>query len=73
MILSISDVAELKRTAAEKFSVNIHFCDACGGQSFTVENPTEEVKAYIISFFSEKGLRPDFSEDGRYFTVKRDS
>ncbi len=73
MIVNLSDVNELKKAVEEKFSVKIHFCDACGGQSFTVESPTEEAKAYISAFFAAKKLQSVFSEDGRYFTVKRKS
>ena len=71
MILSLSDIAEFKKEVAERFSVKVHFCDSCGGQSFTVESPTEEIKAYITDFLAAKKLEPIFSEDGRYFTVTR--
>ena len=43
MILSLSGVAEFKKEVDEKFSVKVHFCDSCTGQSFTVESPTKQV------------------------------
>ena len=73
MILNFLEIAELKKAVAERFSVNIHFCDSCGGQSFSVKNPTEEIKAFIASFFAAKKLKVVFSENGENFTVKRNS
>ena len=51
MILSLTDVTELKKEVEQQFSVKVHFCDSCGGQSFTVESPTEELKEFISTFF----------------------
>ena len=73
MILSLSDVAELKKEVAERFSATVHFCDSCGGQSFTIEKPTESLKAFITDFFSAKNLNVAFSENGEHFTVRRNS
>lgn len=73
MILSLTDVRELKKEVEQQFSVKVHFCDSCGGQSFTVESPTEELKEFISTFFAKKNLKAVFSEDGKYFTVKRNS
>jgi hypothetical protein len=39
MILSISDVAQIKKEAAERFAEEAHFCDGLTGQSFTAERP----------------------------------
>lgn len=71
MILSLSDAAELKKEVAERFSVKVHFCDSCGGQSFTVESPSEELKKFISAFFAAKNLQAVFSENGEQFTVKK--
>ncbi|MBQ8836113.1 MAG: hypothetical protein IJ002_01230 [Clostridia bacterium] len=73
MILSLSDISELKKQVAERFSVTVHFCDSCGGQSFTVEEPTESLKAFITDFFFAKDLNVVFSENGEHFTVRRNS
>ena len=71
MIIGLTEAAELKREAAEKFSVQIHFHDGCGGQYFTVEEPAEEVKEFIAEFLSFKKLKPVFSEDGSSFYVEK--
>ena len=73
MILSLSDVSEFKKEVAERFSVTVHFCDSCGGQSFTIEKPTESLKAFIIDFFATKNVDVVFSENGEHFTVRRNS
>lgn len=73
MILSLSNVSELKKQVAERFSVTVHFCDSCGGQSFMIEEPTEALKAFITDFFSAKSLNVVFSENGEHFTIRRNS
>ena len=70
MILSISDAVELKRAITEKFSLQIHFHDGCGGQYFTVDELTDEMKAFLIEYFSERKLKMHFSESGDSFTVE---
>ena len=71
MILSLSDVSELKTQVAERFSATVHFYDSCGGQSFIIEDPTDTLKAFIIDFFAAKNLKAVFSENGEHFTVRR--
>lgn len=68
MILSISDVAEIKKEAAERFAVEAHFCDSLTGQSFTAERSDEELKRFITVFFAAKNLRAVFSENGEHLT-----
>lgn len=71
MILSISDVAELKRTIAEQFSLQIHFHDACGGQHFTVDEPTGALVNFLTEYFAERNLKVIFSEDCTHFSVEK--
>lgn len=71
MILSLMDAEEFKRQFAEIFSAQIHFCDTCGGQSFTVENPTKEMQEFISAYFSAKNLKIIFSEEGERFSVAK--
>lgn len=73
MILSLSDVSELKTQVAERFSATVHFCDSCGGQSFIIQDPTDTLKAFITDFFAAKNLKAVFSENGEHFTVRRNS
>ena len=70
MIFDLSDATALKNKIAERFSLQIHFHDCCGGQFFTVDQPTEELKEFIIEYFTEQKLKVIFSEDGRQFSIK---
>lgn len=70
MVLSLKDVAELKKQSEEGFSVKIHFHDACGGQYFTVDEPAEELKEFIITFLRSRNLKAVFSDNGEHFTVE---
>lgn len=54
MTVSFTLAAELKKAAAEKFNSAIHFHDGCGGQFFTVDEPSEELKNFITEFFAKK-------------------
>lgn len=70
MILTLIEVADLKKKIAEKFSVQIHFHDGCGGQYFTVDRLTDKLKEFIIAFFADKNLNVIFSESGEHFFVE---
>ena len=69
MIFNIFAVTEVKKKISELFSVEVHFHDACGGQYFTVDELTDEMKAFLIEYFSERKLKVCFSESGDSFTV----
>lgn len=71
MILSLTDVSALKKEFADRFSEELHFCDACGGQSFTIENPTKEMQEFVSAYFAAKNLKAVFSESGERFCVKK--
>ncbi|MBQ7900335.1 MAG: hypothetical protein IJ365_00035 [Clostridia bacterium] len=70
MILSLNEVANFKKEIAEKFSAQIHFHDSCGGQYFTTENPTTELKEYITAFFAGRNMNVRFSNSGEHFSVE---
>lgn len=70
MILSLNDIADLKKNLYEKFSVQIHFHDSCGGQYFTLENPTDELREHITAFFAKQNMNVLFSENGEHFSVE---
>ncbi|MBQ8163030.1 MAG: hypothetical protein IJZ93_01510 [Clostridia bacterium] len=70
MILSFSDITEFKKAIDQRFSIKIHFHDCCGGQHFTVDEMTEELKEYIASYFAERKLKVRFSEDSKHFSVE---
>ena len=69
MILSFDDVRELKREVAEKFSVPVHFHDGCGGQYFTLEEPTDKVCAFVLAYLEREGISAVFSEDRTQFVL----
>lgn len=70
MIFSLIEAASFKKEIYEKFCVQIHFHDGCGGQYFTLENPTAELKAYITDFFARRNLNVHFSENRQHFSVE---
>ena len=70
MILSISDVVDLKKAIAEKFSSQIHFHDGCGGQYFSVDELTDDMKTFLIEYFSVRKLNVHFSGSGDSFTIE---
>ncbi len=70
MILSISDVTDLKKAITEKFSSQIHFHDGCGGQYFTVDEPTDELKSFLTEYFARQKLKVRFLKDGTHFSVE---
>ena len=69
MILTISEIDIFKKEA-EKKGVHVHFCDACGGQSFDVDSPTNEFKEFVVDYWDKKNMQVIFSEDGNHFVVK---
>ena len=70
LILTTSEVIELKKQASEQFNINIHFHDCCGGQHFSVDSPTPQIHDFIVKFFNEKGISVEFSDDLTQFYVK---
>ncbi|MGN0695977.1 MAG: hypothetical protein ACI4J5_04335 [Oscillospiraceae bacterium] len=71
MIISISDAAELKKAAEEKLSAKLHFHDGCGGQYFTAEEPSAELRDFIAGYLAAKSMKAIFSADGSSFSVDR--
>lgn len=71
MILTLTEVSDFKRAFSDRFSADVHFCDSCGGQSFAVENPTEQTRQFIAAYFAERKMTVFFSENGEYFSVRK--
>ena len=69
-ILTISEVSELKTIINTRFNTTLHFHDCCGGQHFSLDAPTKELRDFIDAYLKEKGLLADFSEDNRQLSVK---
>ncbi|MDF2473971.1 MAG: hypothetical protein K0R21_1753 [Anaerocolumna sp.] len=72
IIIGFNEVIELNHILQGKdLKFKIHFHDACGGQSFSVEplgncaceGHYEEMKKEITGYFKEKGITVKFSEN----------
>ena len=70
LTLSLLEVNELKTSAEQQFGIKIHFHDCCGAQSFSVDSMTPEAQTFIRTYFEEKGLQAEFSDDMRAFVVR---
>lgn len=71
LILTLSEVTKLKKEVNDRFSVQIHFHDGCGGQYFSLDQSNDELKKFIIAYFTNINMQAVFSEDGLYFTIKK--
>lgn len=71
MIITITEAAGLKKEIKEKFSADIHFHDGCGGQYFTLDEPSEEIVKFIEGYFAEKNMKAVFSEDSCRFFIEK--
>ncbi|MCH5324046.1 MAG: hypothetical protein J1E39_02425 [Eubacterium sp.] len=69
-IISLSDAAQIKKEISDRFGVDLHFCDSCGGQSFAMDKTSDEIKEYITQFWDSRNMSARFSEDGLRFTVR---
>lgn len=69
MFLTFEEILEFKAEVRERFSVEVHCHDSCGGQSFSLDKADEGVRDYITQYLKQKGLHAVFSEDGIQFTV----
>lgn len=70
--MSISEVSELKRMLKEKFRMELHFHDGCGGQYFSFDvAPSIAMLRALDQHLGRKRLRAVFGEDGLTFTVER--
>ena len=69
--LSLSEVGELKRMLKEKFRMELHLHDTCGGQSFSFDVvPSDALVRAVDRYFAPKRLKAVFSEDMLRFTVE---
>ncbi len=66
-IISLSDIAQLKQQAKERFSAEIHVHDSCGGQSFSTDGDNEALRVFIGEFFAARGIKIKFTVDGQSF------
>ena len=71
MILTLSEVNTIKKEVSDRFSVQIHFHDGCGGQCFSLDESNDELQKYITAYSTDMNMHAVFSEDGLYFTIKK--
>lgn len=69
-IISFDEVLKLKHACDEKFKEHVHFHDACGGQSFSIETDSDEIRNFIINFMAEMNYKVKFHEGGMFFTIE---
>ena len=69
MALTLSEVIELKNLINEKGGVEIHMHDACGGQYFTLGEPSPETVGIIKSYLEPKGIKARYSPNNDSFTI----
>lgn len=70
MTIGFDEVLELKEEIAGRFGNYLHFHDACGGQSFDLEQAQPEAEEYLKEYFKRRGGEVIFSEDRKHFYVK---
>ena len=68
--LTFDKVLELKKTVQERFSVNVHFHDHCSSQSFSLDEPNQEIRAFIESYFSARNIQAVFNNEGTDFVLE---
>lgn len=73
MIFTLTEVMKLKNEVKSRFSADIHFHDACSGQSFSIDKNNDELKKYILKYCSERNLKAVFSKDGLRFTIEKET
>jgi hypothetical protein len=69
LILTLNDVVDFKNDVKKFYSDDIHFHDGCGGQYFSLDEKNDELKEYIIKYFSQRNLKAVFNGDLN-FTVQ---
>lgn len=70
MVLSFDLVIELKNALKENFSVYLHMHDTCGGQSFSLDQTSDDVVSFIQDYFKKQNLTAVFREDKLGFAVE---
>ena len=69
---TLFDATDFRDDLQNKFNIYTHFHDQCGGGfSFSYDEPLgEEEKSYIESYFAQRGIDIQFSEDSKYFIMR---
>ncbi len=68
--INVREMSQLKKTVSEQFTAKLHYNGSCGGQNFTMDYSSEELRCFLVEYFGEKGLSLKFSDDGlRFYAV----
>lgn len=69
MPVTMFDVIDLK-SILKPYNVTLHFVDACGSQSFSLEGMiNEEIKTIISDYFQKKGMSINFIRNDSMFII----
>lgn len=69
-IISFEEVLELKHACDEKFKEHVHFHDACGGQYFTLETDSDDIRNFIKDFMAKMNYKVVFDKTRMSFTLE---
>ena len=69
-IISFDDVLKLKKACDEKFKEHVHFHDACGGQYFSLETDSDDIRDFIKDFMLKIDYKVIFDKSGLSFTLE---
>ncbi len=77
MIVTLNDISDMNHSLEDKgLSFKVHLHDACGAQSFTMEELRENndgqkdaMQQVIKEYFEGKRAKIEFSQDGMGFVV----
>lgn len=68
--INLTEMSHLKKQVAEQFSAELHYHGSCGGQNFSVDPSSTELRHFLEEYFGEKGLALSFSADGlRFYAI----
>lgn len=62
-IIDITKIIELKQVLNDKFDIQLHVHDTCGGQYFSVDNLEPSAKDFIENYFMERNYRVIFDKE----------
>ena len=71
MVLNLDEVIALKMELSKRFSAELHLHDSCGGQSFSLKNPSVEAQRFIEKYCRNRSMRAVFY-DPSGFVVEED-
>ena len=68
--ISFDKVLAFKQAVHDTFGVNVHFHDLCSHSAFSLDEPDERIRAFIIDYFKKQGDRAVFNAAGTEFTLE---